>query len=156
MSRTVVDDPEEPASIIIVRWPSHHLPDEAVKGLDAVLGLAAAKDPGIVGVQTGDVGPGAIPKVLVLSLHRATRAASTRRVFASAGLNAGCLVRRDHELVIPQRLAIPGAGMHIKNATGFDGKVGIAREGPATVVPGPNGILMQPTQRAAADECHQA
>ena len=156
VSRTVVDDPEDAASII-VRWSSHYLLDEAVKGLDAVLGLAAAKDPGIVDIETGDVGPGPAPKVLVLHLHRATRAASTRRVFAPTGLNAGFLVGRDHELVILQRLAFPSAGIQIKNATGFFGKVGIAWEDPATVVPGPNVILMQPApQRAAADRSYQA
>src|SRR2546422_8342817 len=78
-------------------------------------------------------------------------------MLASPGLNAGFLVRRDHELVILQRPAFPCAGIQIENATGFVGKVGIAREDPATVVPGPNDILMQPApQRAAADRSHQA
>jgi hypothetical protein len=122
VSRAVVHNPEDPASII-VRRSSHYLLDEAVKGLDAVLGLAAAKNPGMVDIQTGDVGPGPAPKVLVLYLHRATRAAGTSRVFATPGLNAGFLVGGDHELVICQRLPFPGAGIQIENATGFVRKV---------------------------------
>src|ERR1017187_162934 len=77
--RTIVDAPEDAASII-VRRSSHYLLDETVKGFDAVLGFAAAKDPGIVNIQTGDVGPGSAPNVLVLYLHRATRAAGASRV----------------------------------------------------------------------------
>jgi len=156
VSRTVVDDPEDAASIM-VRWSSHDLLDEAVKGLDAVLGLAAAKDPGIVDIQSGDVGQGAAPKVLVLYLHRATRAASASGMFAPPGLNAGFLVGGDHELIILQGVAFPLAGIQIQDAAGFFGKVGIAWEDPATVVPGANGVLMQPApKRAAADGSHQA
>src|SRR5207249_7313264 len=156
VSRTVVDDPKDAASIH-VRRSSHDLLDEAVKGLDAVLGLAAAKDPGIVDIQTGDVGQGAAPKVLVLNLHSATRPAGASGVFASSGLNAGFLVGRDHELIILQRLAFPFAGIQIQYAASFFSKVGIAWEDPATVVPGANGVLMQPApKRAATDGSHQA
>jgi hypothetical protein len=49
VSRAVVDDPKDAASII-VRRSSHYLLDEAIKGCDAVLCLAAAKDPGIVDI----------------------------------------------------------------------------------------------------------
>src|SRR5207249_8344473 len=98
VSRTVVDDPKDAASIH-VRRSSHDLLDQSVKGLDAVLGLAAAKDPGMVDIQAGDVGPGPAAKVLMLYLHRATRAAGTSRMFAWPGLNAGFLVRGDTDLV---------------------------------------------------------
>jgi len=156
VSRTVTDDPEDTASIIVGR-ASHYLLDEAVKGCDAVLELAAPKDPGVVDIQTGDVGPGSAPKILVLYLHRATRAAGASGMFASPGLNAGFFVRGDHELIILQRLPFPCASIQIENAAGFVGKVGIAREDPTAVIPGPNGILMQPApQGAAADGSHQA
>jgi len=156
VSRTVIDDPEDAASVIVGR-ASHYLLDETVKGLDAVLGLAAPKDPGMVDIQTGNVGPGSAPKILVLYLHRATRAAGARRMFAPPGLNAGFFICGDNELIILQRLPFPCAGIQVQNATGFVGKVGIAREDPTAVIPGPNGILMQPApQRAAADGRHQA
>ena len=156
VSRTVVDDPEDAASVVVGR-SSHDLLDEAVKRLDAILLFAATKDPGMVDIQTGDVGPGPAPKVLVLDLHRATRAAGASGVFAAPGLNAGFLVGGDHELIIFQRLTFPMAGIQIEYATGFVGKVGIAREDPTAVIPGSNGVLMQPApKRAAADGSHQA
>ena len=92
VSRTVVDDPEDAASVVLGR-ASHYPLDEAVKGFDAVVGFAAPKDPGVVDIQTGDVGPGPAPKVLVLDLHRATRATGVSGMFAPPGLNAGFLVR---------------------------------------------------------------
>jgi hypothetical protein len=42
VGRTVVDDPEDAASII-VRRSSHYLLDEAVKGVDAILGSQRPK-----------------------------------------------------------------------------------------------------------------
>ena len=156
VSRTVVDDPEDAASII-VRRSSHYLLNEPVKRLNAIFLLAAPKDPGIVNIQTRDVGPGPAPKVLVLDLHRFPRAASASGMFAPPGLNAGFLVGGDHELIILQGLAFPLAGIQIQDAAGFFGKVGIAWEDPATVVPGANGVLMQPApKRAATDGSHQA
>jgi hypothetical protein len=147
---------QKDAASIIVRRSSHYLLHEAVKGFDAVLGFAATKDSDVVDIQAGDVGPSPATKVFVLNLHRATRAAGARRVFAPPGLHAGFLVRRDHELVILQRTAFPGTAVKIENATGFIRKVGIAWEDPTAVVPGANGVLMQPApQRAAADGSYQ-
>src|SRR5215831_657629 len=155
VSRTVVNDPED-AARIIVRRTRHDLLDQTVKGFDAVVGFAAAKDPGMVDVQTGDVGPGSAAKVFVLHLHGTTRPACASGVFAAAGLNAGFLVRRNHEFIIFQRFVFPYAGIQIENAAGFAGKVGIAWEDPTAVIPGPNGILVQPApKRAAADRSHQ-
>src|SRR5215471_16710312 len=110
VSRTIVNDPKDAASII-VRRSSHDLLHKAVKGLDAVFGLAAAKDPGMVDIETGDVSPGPAPEVFVLHLHRGTRAACASGMFAPPGLDAGFLVCRDHEFVILQRLVFPVAGI---------------------------------------------
>src|SRR5262252_1921904 len=81
VSGTVVDDPEDAASIVV--WgASHYLLDQAVKRCDAVFRLAAAKDSGVMDVQARDVGPGAASKVFVFYPHRVTWAARTSRVFA--------------------------------------------------------------------------
>jgi hypothetical protein len=56
VSRTVVDNPEDAASII--GGPCHDLLDQSVKRLNAILLLAATKDPGMVNIQTGNIGPG--------------------------------------------------------------------------------------------------
>jgi hypothetical protein len=83
--RTVVNDPEDTASIIVL-WARHHLLDQAVKCFDTILAFAAAQDPGIVNIQTGDVGPGAAPKAFMLYLHRATGATGASGMFAPTGL----------------------------------------------------------------------
>src|ERR1051325_11750232 len=98
VSRTIVDDPEDAARIIVGR-SRHDLLDQTVKGFDAVVGLAAAKDSGMVDIQRGDVGPGSTTKIFVLNLHRATRPTCASGVFAAAGLNTGLLVRRNYEFV---------------------------------------------------------
>jgi hypothetical protein len=115
VNRAVVDDPEDAASIV-VRRSRHDLLHETVKGVDAVLGFAAAKDPGMVNIQTRDVGPGPAPKVLMLYLHRAPWAAGTGGVFAPPHLNAGFLVGRDHELFSRQDLNELLAKLNIPSA----------------------------------------
>src|SRR5580704_6594758 len=103
VSRTVVDDPEDAARIVVWR-SSHYLLYQAAKRLNAILLLAATKDPGVMYVQTGNVGPGPATKVLVFDLHRSAGSAGASGVFATSCLDAGLLVGRDHELVIFQRL----------------------------------------------------
>ena len=134
----------------------HDLLHQAVKRLNAILLLAATKDPGMVNIQTGNVGPGPTAKVLVLDLHRAAGSAGASGVFAAPCLDAGLLVGRDHELIIFQRLTFPLAGIQIEYAAGFVSEVGIPWKDPTTVVPGSNGVLMQPApKRTAADGSHQ-
>src|SRR5580704_7465470 len=130
VSRTVVDNPEDAARIVVWR-SSHYLLYQSVKSLNAILLLAAAKDPRMVNIQTGDVGPGTISKVLVFDLHRPTRSAGASGVFAAPCLDAGLLIGRDHELIIFQRLTLPLAGIQIQYAASFVSEVGIAWKDPA-------------------------
>jgi len=88
---TVVDDPEDAASIVVGR-SCHDLLHKAVKRFDAVLDLATTKDPGVVDIQPGNIGPGSAAKVLMLDLHAATRSARASGVFAAARLDACFLV----------------------------------------------------------------
>jgi hypothetical protein len=141
VSRTVVDDPEDATRIVVWR-SSHYLLYQSVKRLNAILLLAAAKDPGMVNIQRGDVGSGAASRVLVLDLHRPTRSAGASGVFAAPCLHAGLFVGRDHQLLILQWLTLPLAGIQIQYATGFISEVGIAWKDPTTVAPGPNGVLV--------------
>ena len=57
VSRTIINDPKDAAGII-VRRSSHDLLYEAVKGLDAVVGFAAAEDPDMMDIETGDLSRG--------------------------------------------------------------------------------------------------
>lgn len=97
--RAIVHDPED-APGIVIRRSCHDLLHEPVKGRDAILGFAAAKDSGPVDVQCRDVGPGATTEVLMLDMHGRARTATLRRVFAAASLNAGLFIRGDDEFVI--------------------------------------------------------
>ena len=155
MRRAVIHDPEDTTGVAI-GWQCHHLFDQPVKGGDAVLTFAAAKDAGPVDIQGGDIGPGPTAGVLVLDVHGSTRPAALRSVLATAGLNAGLFIGGDHELVILQRPVLPLTGVQIQHALGLGGEVGVTGEDPTAVVPGPNSVFMQPTpQRAAADRGHQ-
>jgi hypothetical protein len=56
-----------------------------------------------------------------------------------------------------QCAALPLAGIQVQHTTGFGSEIRITRKDPASVIPGANGILMQPApQSTAADGCHQA
>jgi hypothetical protein len=63
--------------------------DKPIKGSNAILGFAAAKDSGVVDVQGGDIGPGTAAEVLVFHMHGCAWPAELRRMFAAAGLDAG-------------------------------------------------------------------
>ena len=143
MCRAIVDDPEN-ATGVIIRRSCHHLLDEPVEGHDAIARFASAKDPGSVDIQRRDVGPGAATKVLMLDMHGSAGTATLRGVFAAAGLNAGLFIGGDDEFIVLQRLVLPLAGVEIQYAPGLGGEVWVARENPAAVVPGPNGVFMQP------------
>jgi len=153
--RTVIHDPED-APGIVIRRSGHHLFNEPVKGGDAILRFTAAKDAGSVDVQGGDIGPGPAAGVLVFDVHGSVRPATLRSMLAPAGLNAGLFIRGDHEFIILQRLVSPLAGIEIQHAAGLGGKVRVTGEDPTAVIPGPDGVMMQPApQRAAADRGDQ-
>jgi hypothetical protein len=65
-------------------------------------------------------------------------------VLAAPRLNAGFLICGNNELIVFQGLTFPFAGIQIQHASGFVGKVGIPRENPTPVIPGTDGILMEP------------
>src|SRR5713101_354626 len=152
----VVHDPEDVASIAVGR-DGHDLRDEAVEGLDAGGFLATAEDLCSVYVERSHVGPGATASVLVLDPCSLSGARRQGRVFADASLDAGLLVGADHELVGFEVFALPLAGVEIEDAPGFGGEVRIAREDPGAVLPGPNGVFVEPApHRLVADRGHDA
>ena len=65
-------------------------------------------------------------------------------MFAEAGLDAGFLVGAKHELVGEQGFALPLLGVQIEDASGLEGEIWSAREDPGAVLPGANGVLVQP------------
>src|SRR5512143_560221 len=74
------------------------------------------------------------------------------RMQAAAGLNAGLLVCGDHEIVAPQRFALPAAGVEVQKAPRLQSEIRIARKDPAPMLPGPDGILTEPAPHRLAAE----
>ena len=76
---------------------------------------------------------------------------------AAASLHAGFLVRRDHKFIVLEQFSFPLALVEIQNPAGFGGKVLVAGKNPAPMLPGTNGILVQPApQRRLTQLRHQA
>src|SRR5712692_4232704 len=147
----VVDDPKDVARIAVGRG-GHDLRDEAIEGLDAGGLLTTAEDLCSVHVEGSHVGPSATASVLVLDPCSLSGARRQGRMFADASLDAGLLVGADHELVGFEGFALPLAGVEIEDAPGLGGEVRIAREDPSAVLPGANGVFVEPApHRLVAD-----
>lgn len=151
VSGTVVHDPEDAASGP-VGLLGHDFSDEAFHRSNPVFDFAAAENLGAVDVPSGQISPGTFAKVLVLDSGRAVRSGRQSRLFSTSGLNARLFVRRDDEVTLAQWSAFPDAVVEVEDRTGFGGKVGIAREDPASMLPGAEGIAAEPApQGGAAD-----
>ena len=125
-------------------------------GAIPVGGLAAAKEPGLMHIQGGQVRPGSGALVFMLDLHQGPGPGRLRRVAAAARLNARLLIGRDHEVVSGQGALLPDALVEIEDPPGLGRKLRIARKDPAPVEPRPNRVVVQPApDRAAADGCYQ-
>ena len=151
MSGAVVHDPEDAASGF-VGLLAHDFADEALHGSNPVFDFAAAEDLGAMDVPSRQIGPGTFAKVLMLDSGGAVGSGRQSRLFSASGLNAGLFVRGDDEVISAQWSALPNALVEIEDGTGFGRKVGIAREDPASMLPGAEGIAAEPApQGGAAD-----
>src|SRR5688500_2294713 len=155
MGRAVVDDPEHPAGRA-VGLLAHDLIDQTVERRDPGLDFAAAEQLGAMDVPGGEIGPGAGPLIFVLDPDRLARPRRQRGMLAPACLDAGLLVGAQHIIAPSQGKTLPAPLIEIEDATGLGGEVGIAREDPAAMAPGPQCILAEPApQGRAADRSHQ-
>ena len=151
MRGTIVNDPEDSirGSIGLL---GHHLFDKPVKGGDARLRLAAAKDVGPVHIPGSQIVKGASTFIFVFNIGRTVLARRQRGVLAHAGLNAGLLVSRQNEFIWTEELAAPEAFVKVKNRTGLLKELGITGKYPATMPPGTDSVTAQPApKRTAAD-----
>jgi hypothetical protein len=78
----------------------HHPIDQVVKGDHAAVRLAVAEELGVMDIQSRHIGQRATPLVLMFHLHRLARLGSLGGMDARASLNAGLLIRRNHELIV--------------------------------------------------------
>jgi len=155
MGGTIVDNPEHAARLAIGRLV-HHAIDQLVKGDTAALGSAVTEELGMVDIQGGHIGQRSTPLVLMFHLHWLARSGSLGGMDASAGLNAGLLIGRNHELVRLQRLPLPDALVEVKQASGFERELRVARENPTAMKPRSDRVLVEPApKRAVTDLGHQ-
>ena len=143
MRGAVIHDPEH-APCVTIGWLSHDLSNETAERIDAGGFLATAKDLGTVYIECSQVGPRPAARVLVFDASRTLGTWWQGGMFAHARLNAGFLVGGEHELVPAQAFALPLFGIQIEDAAGLEREIRIAREDPGAVLPGSNGVLVQP------------
>jgi hypothetical protein len=80
----------------------HYIPNQAVKGLDAVLDDTAAEDFGTADIPGGEVDPGSLSLILVLDERWSSWSRRNRRMLAMTRLNAGLLVGGEHIIIGPE------------------------------------------------------
>lgn len=149
MSRAIVDNPEHAARFVI-GGAGHDLLDQTVKRGDAAAGFAAAKNPSLMDIQSGQVGPGATTLVFVFDPRHRARPRGQSGMLAAAGLGAGFFVGGEHKFIVLEGFAIPASLIKVEQATGLADEVGVARKDPTAVVPGANGVLVQPPPDGAS------
>ena len=156
MSGAVVHDPKDTASGL-VGLLAHDFADKPIHRSNSAFDFAAAEDLSAMDIPCGQVGPGTFAKVLVLDASGAVGSGRQRWLFSASGLNAGLFVRRNDEVIGAQWSALPNALVEIEDRAGFVGKVGIAREDPASMLPRAKSIAAEPApQGGAADLRDQA
>jgi hypothetical protein len=156
MRGAIVHDPKDVACIAVGQG-GHDLCDEAIGGLDAGGWLATAEHLRSVHVECSQVGPGATASVLVLDSCSLSGARRQRPMFADASLDTGLLVGANDELVGLQGVALPLARVEIEDAPRLGGEIRIAREDPSAVLPGADGVCVEPApHRLVADRGHDA
>lgn len=139
----VVNNPKDPTGMA-VGVLIHDLLDQAVEGGNGASGFATAVDPGLVDIPGGQIGPGSEAPVLMLDLEGRVGPGRQRGMATLAGLDGGLLIGAHDELIRVEGLTLPNALVEIKQAAGLGEKVRIAGKQPATMLPGPDGILMEP------------
>jgi hypothetical protein len=140
----VVDDPEDPSGLTVEAL-LHGLRDEAVEAGDAILSFTTADEPESMDVESGDVSPGSESPVFVLDSHGSPGLGSERWVFPRPSLDTGFLVGADHELVRSQPAALPYTVVEVEDPAGLVLEVGVAGEDPTPVLPGSNGVFVEPS-----------
>jgi hypothetical protein len=154
VSRSIVHNPENSTRFLVWRT-LHDLIDEPVEGSDSALSLTTAKQFRPMHVQRRQIGPRSTTLVFMFDFHGRTRSGWQRCVAAATRLNAGLLVGRQDEFIIFEAATVPDPFVKIENASRLFSKTRVSGEDPATMLPGSNCILVQPSPyRRTTDRCH--
>ena len=123
---------------------THHIPDQAMEGFDAILDDAAAEDLGAADIPSREVDPGSLSLALMLNEGRSSRGGRKGRMLAVTRLNPRLLVGGEHKIFGAKRLSLPETLVEIEDRTGLFNKQGITRKDPASMPPRANGVLAEP------------
>ena len=155
MGGTIINNPEH-ATRLAIGGLVHHLIDQVVKGDNAALRWAVAEELGVMDIQGRHIGQRPTPLVLMFHLHRLARLGSLGGMDASASLNAGLLIGRNHELVLLQGLVLPDSLVKIQQPSGFGRELRIPRKNPTAMKPRSDRVFMEPSpESAVTDFGHQ-
>src|SRR5215468_576108 len=150
-----VDDRED-SSCLAVGTAPHDLIHEAIKGGDAIPGFTTTEDLGAVDIQGGEISPGPQPLVFVLDSHGPTGLGVQRLMLAGTRLDAGLFVRTENELIGPEGTAPPDSLVEIEQPARLLFEVRVSRKDPAAMLPGTDGVLMEPApDGGVAEGCCQ-
>jgi len=156
VSGAIIHDPEHTAGGL-VGFLAHDFTDEACYRRNAILRFTTPEDLGAVDIPSGQINPGTLAKILVFNPGGTVRRGMQSRMFPATSLNAGLFVCGNDVVIVAQWDALPNALVKVEDGSGFVGELRIAREDPASMLPGAKGIGAEPApQRGAADLCHQA
>ncbi len=156
MRRAVVNDPEHPAGLVIGGL-RHDLLHQAVKRFDARFRLATTEEFGTLNIECSEVGPRPTSFVLMFHLHGRSGSRGVSGVLATACLDTGLLVGRKHELIAAKGLAVPLPLVEIQDTPRLGGEIRIAREDPTAMLPGADGVFVEPAPDGATRQAgHQS
>jgi len=151
MGGTIIDNPEHAARLRIGGLV-HDPIDQVVKGDNAAVQLAVAEELGVMDIQGCHIGQRSTPFVLMFHFHRLARLGSLGGMDASAGLDAGLLIGRNHELIRLQRLPLPDSLVEVKQASGFGRELRVARKNPAAMKPRSDRVFVEPAPKSAVTD----
>jgi len=150
VSGAIIDDPKH-ACCRPIRLLTHHLPDQALEGFDAVLDDAAAEDFGAADIPSRQVDPSSLSLVLVLDESCSSRGGRKGRMLAMTRLNPSLLVGREHKIFGTQRLSLPEALVEIEDRSGLFHKQWITRKDPASMPPRTDSVLTEPAPNGGSE-----
>ena len=123
---------------------THHIPDQAMEGFDAVLDHATAEDSSAADIPSGEVDPCSLSLILVLDESRSPRSRRKGRMLAVTRLNPRLLVGVEHKILGTKRLSLPETLIEIEERAGLLHKQGVTRKDPASMPPRTDGVFAEP------------
>ncbi len=148
MRRAIINDPKDPGSGP-VGFLIHDLIHQAHEGLDPGLWFHATEYFPAMNIPDSQIVQSALASIFMFDHSGFPRAGSNGGMAAVSGLDTGFLISRQDEVSFTQRLPFPNALIEVKNRRGPVHKSRITGKDPASIIPGTNGIRVQPAPQSA-------